>query len=103
MMLISKTAQDAFPSSNIGYVLKNLGVKNIVFVGGHTGGCLGRTAASAQKAGYNILCIKDATFDARESARLPNLERTGYDYVVTTDQFLELIRSWIDSKNQEKD
>ena len=92
--VIAKTAQDAFPSSNIDYVLKNLGIKNIVFIGGHTGGCLGRTSKSAKKRGYRMLCVKDATFDARESTRMPNLEACNYDYVVTTAEFLKLVNQY---------
>ena len=85
--VIAKTAQDAFPSSNLEYVLRNLAIRNIVFVGGHTGGCLGRTAASAQRLGFKMLCVQDATFDARQSARIPNLLKTGYDYLLTTEEF----------------
>jgi nicotinamidase-related amidase len=90
--VIPKTAQDAFISSNIGFVLRNLGVKNIVFVGGHTGACLGKTAKHARELGYKTVCVEDATFDARESARIPNIEAYGYDYVVTTEEFLALFR-----------
>ncbi len=88
--VLPKTAQDAFRSSNLEFVLRNLGVQNIVFVGGHTGACLGKSAASAKKLGFRILCVEDATFDARESSRLPNLLATGYDYVVTADEFVRL-------------
>ena len=88
--VLPKTAQDAFRSSNLEFVLKNLGVHNVVFVGGHTGACLGKTAASAKRLGFRILCVEDATFDARESGRLSNLRATGYDYVVTTDEFVRL-------------
>jgi len=42
--VLAKTGQDAFASSNLGYLLANLGVKSIVLVGGHAGACLGRTA-----------------------------------------------------------
>ncbi len=86
--VLPKSAQDAFTSSNIHFVLQNLGVKHIVFIGGHTGACLGKTATSAKKLGYEILCVEDATVDARESARLKNIKETGYDYVVSTADFL---------------
>jgi nicotinamidase-related amidase len=33
--VIPKMAQDAFTSSNLLYVLKNLGVETIIFIGGH--------------------------------------------------------------------
>jgi nicotinamidase-related amidase len=86
--VIAKTAQDAFPSSCFPYVLQNLGITNIIFVGGHTGGCLGGTARSAKNAGYTMLCVEDATFDARESRRLPNLRASNFDYVVSAEQLL---------------
>ena len=87
-----KTAQDAFLSCNIGFLLENLEIKNIVFVGGHTnpGGCLGQTGRSAHKRGYKILCVEDATFDAGESTRKKGIEWVPFDYVVTTEQFLKL-------------
>jgi len=89
--VIAKTAQDAFTSSNIDYVLKNLGAKNIVFIGGHTGGCLGRTSLSAKKRGYKMLCVEDACFDARRASRIARIEAVGYDHIVTTAEFLKLV------------
>lgn len=90
--VLPKTAQDAFSSSNLGYILENLAVRNIVFVGGHTnpGGCLGKTARSACERGYTILCIEDATFDAGESTRKPGIASVPFDYVMTTRDFLRL-------------
>jgi len=91
--VIPKSAQDAFVSSNLKNVLRNLGVENIVFIGGHTGACLGKTAASAKRLGFRMLCVEDATFDARQSSRRPWIDQTGYDYVVTTDEFLALLQA----------
>lgn len=91
--VIPKSAQDAFASSNILNVLRNLGVKNIVFIGGHTGACLGRTAASAKRLGFRMVCIDDATFDARQSTRREFIDQTGYDYVITTAQLEQIART----------
>ncbi len=92
--VLPKSAQDAFTSCNIEFVLRNLGVKNIVFVGGHTnsGGCLGKSARSANRLGYTTLCIKDATNNARESSREKDIEETGYAYVITTAEFLDVVK-----------
>ena len=90
--VIPKTSQDAFPSSNIGYVLQNLNIKNIVFVGGHTGACLGKSAKSAIRLGYKTLCVKDATWDAFTSTHMENLNATGYHYIMTTSDFEKFIR-----------
>lgn len=88
--VIAKTDQDAFTSSNIHFVLQNLGVKRIVFVGGHTAGCLGQSAKHAKRLGYETLCVADATYDAAESRRPEGIRDSGYNHVVTTDSFLEV-------------
>lgn len=88
--VLAKAAQDAFCSSNIDFVLRNLGIRRIVFVGGHTGACLGKTAKSAKRLGYTTLCVRDATTNARESSRENDIQETGYDYILTTEAFLEL-------------
>ena len=92
--VLPKSAQDAFPSCNIGYLLENLEARNIVFVGGHTnpGGCLGQTAKSARERGYTILCIEDATFDAGESTRIPGIAAVPFHYVMKTQEFAELAK-----------
>lgn len=92
--VLPKAAQDAFSSCNIDFVLRNLKVKNIIFVGGHTnaGGCLGKTARSAKKRGYKTLCIQDATFNAFESTREQDIKKTGYSHVMTTDEFLNVVK-----------
>lgn len=90
--VLPKSGQDAFSSSNIGFLLTNLNVRNIVFIGGHTEACLGRTAKSAKERGFKTLCVSDATFNARESTRLKGIEQSNYDFVVTTDEFVQLVR-----------
>ena len=88
--VLPKAAQDAFASSNLDYMLRNLQCKRIVFIGGHTNACLGKTAGSARARGYETLCVEDATFAACESWRLKHIVGH-YDYVVTTAQLLALI------------
>jgi nicotinamidase-related amidase len=90
--VVAKSGQDAFSSSNIRNLLVNLGAKHLIMIGGHTGACLGRTAASARREGYELLCVQDATFDARQSTRLRWIEETKYHYVVGTDEFV----AWLD-------
>ena len=90
--VLAKTAQDAFTSCNVGFVLENLEAKHLVFVGGHTnpGGCLGQTAKSARAKGYTILCIEDATYDAGEITRIPGIAAVPFDYVLDTATFVAL-------------
>ena len=91
--VIPKSGQDAFTSSNLKYVLTNLGVTDLVLIGGHTGACLGKTARSAKRLGFRTLCVEDATFDARQSTRMRWINETGYDYVVTTEEFLKWVQA----------
>jgi len=93
--VLPKSGQDAFASSNLGFVLQNLGGKNIVFVGGHTGACLGKTAASAKRLGYNVLVVQDATFNATQSDRVRCINEVGYDYVVMTPEFVKVVHGTI--------
>lgn len=90
--VLPKAAQDAFGSCNLEFLLRNLQIENIVFVGGHTGACLGKTAKSAIRRGYTTLCIEDATNNARESTREKEIEETGYAYVLSTNEFVELAK-----------
>jgi nicotinamidase-related amidase len=89
--VISKTAMDAFPSSNLDHMLRNLEIRNIVSVGGNTGACHGMTVRSARERGYRVMVVEDATVDATQSQRMKNIERYGYDYLVDTKTFLGLV------------
>jgi len=91
--VLPKTGQDAFGSSNLGFVLTNLNVRNLVFVGGHTEACLGKTARTAHQRGFRTLCVEDATFNARESTRRKGIAEAQFDSVITAAQFEHLVRS----------
>jgi nicotinamidase-related amidase len=83
--VLAKTGQDAFWSCNLRFVLQNLGVERLVFVGGHTEACLGKTAKSAKWLGYGTLCVSDATNNARESTRLKGLAEARFDVVASAE------------------
>ncbi len=91
--VLAKTDHDAFVSSNIDFVLRNLGVKNIVFIGGHTDACLGKTSIAAKERGYRTLCVEDATFAGLMPLWRSGLLNSRYDYIVTTEEFLKLAGS----------
>ncbi len=91
--VLPKTSQDAFASSTLHFVLANLRVRNLIFVGGHTEACLSKTALSAKRLGYRTLCIEDATSNARESSRFHGILASEFDYVVTTETLLHALHS----------
>jgi nicotinamidase-related amidase len=89
--VIAKTAQDSFIGTPLHFMLRNLGVKNLVLIGGHTGACLGKTSKSARSLGYRTLCVADATNNAFESNRIAKILECGYDYILETAALESLI------------
>jgi nicotinamidase-related amidase len=89
--VLAKTAQDAFIGTPLHFMLRNLGVKNLILIGGHTGACLGKTSKSAKRLGYRTLCVDDATNNAFESNRIAKILECGYDYIVETMALESLI------------
>jgi nicotinamidase-related amidase len=87
--VIPKTSQDAFASSTLHFVLANLGIRNVIFAGGHTEACLNKTAVTAKRIGYRTLCVEDATSNARESSRFHGILASEFDYVVSSDTLLQ--------------
>ncbi len=96
--VLAKTAQDAFRATPLEFMLRNLRVRNLVFVGGHTGACLGKTARTARELGYGTLCVEDATSNAFESNRIERLLAFGFDWIVRTAAF----EAWMAAEGREQ-
>ena len=88
-IILAKSGQDAFTSCNIDFVLKNLGARNLFFVGGHTNGCLYKTGSSAVARGYFTICVEDATWDFCMSHRLSGIASVDFDVVCKTEDVLK--------------
>jgi nicotinamidase-related amidase len=82
--VLAKTAQDAFSGTPLHFMLRNLGVRNLILIGGHTGACLGKTSKTAKSLGYTTLCVEDATNNAFESNRIARMLECGYDFILET-------------------
>lgn len=89
--VLGKTAQDSFVATPLEFMLRNLKTTNLIFIGGHTGGCLGKTSITAKKLGFNTLCVADATFNAFESNRIKKIMECGYDFIVKTERFMSVL------------
>jgi len=92
--VINKTAHDGFISSNIDFILKNLGVKNLFFCGGHTNCCVRFTAASAIKKGYNSILVEDACIDLLTKLHKEGVESVQYKEIVTTQLVLKALENF---------
>lgn len=60
-LVFDKTTGSVFNSTTIHYVLGNLGIANLVFVGMMTGGCVESSVRDAKDLGYGAIMVSDAT------------------------------------------
>jgi nicotinamidase-related amidase len=60
-IVITKTCGGAFNGSNIEYVLRNLGIQNLIIVGVVTSGCVEVAVRDAADRGFQVLLIEEAT------------------------------------------
>ena len=89
-IVISKTEMDAFISSDIAGILKRIGRKTLLLIGGHTRGCLGETAKSAIAAGFRCIAVRDATYDVSIRRWPIGLAEVPYHGVIDTKDVLRL-------------
>ncbi len=59
-IIINKTASGVFSSTNLHYVLKNLGIESLFIVGVYTNECVETTVRDACDLGYLVTVIDDA-------------------------------------------
>jgi nicotinamidase-related amidase len=59
-MVFDKTTGSVFNSTNIHYVLRNVGIETLVMVGVMTSGCVESAARDAKDLGYHVIVVEDA-------------------------------------------
>lgn len=59
-MLIPKTSSGVFNSTNIDYLLRNLGIRQLIVCGCLTDQCVDMTVRDAADRGYSVTCVTDA-------------------------------------------
>lgn len=94
-IVINKTASGVFSSTNLNYVLSNMGINALYVVGVYTNECVETTIRDACDLGYLVTLVEDAcTTVTRElhEASLATL-RDRYARVLTTDEAIEEITS----------
>ncbi len=88
-IVLPKTSSSVFISTNIDYVLRNLGVRSLMIAGGLTDQCVDSAVRDACDLGYLVTCVTDAcatlTQDRHDWALRNN---SGYCRQRTTDQIV---------------
>ena len=91
---LKKTSSGVFNSTNIDYLLRNLGCQFLVIVGFLTDQCVDMAVRDGADKGYHVICIADACA-TRTQQRHENalMAFGGYCRIMTTDQFIDEIQS----------
>jgi nicotinamidase-related amidase len=58
-LVFNKTAGSVFLSTNISYVLRNMGIRNLVIVGVVTTGCVHTAVTDAADLGFHVILVED--------------------------------------------
>ena len=92
-LIFNKTAGSVFLSTNIGYVLRNMGISNLVVVGVVTTGCVHTAVTDAADLGFHVVLVEDGC-----AALVPEMHwssirilRDVYAKIMTTQDVLDRI------------
>jgi nicotinamidase-related amidase len=88
-IVIPKTSSSIFNSTNIDYVLRNLGVEDLLVTGFLTDQCIDHTVKDGADRGYYVTCISDGCMaNTWERHRAALAMFSGYCRTMTTAEWL---------------
>ncbi|MCA9134388.1 MAG: cysteine hydrolase [Planctomycetales bacterium] len=99
-IIINKTASGVFSSTNLHYVLKNMGIESLFVVGVYTNECVETTVRDACDLGYLVTMIDDACATVTpelHDASLATL-RDRYARILTLDKALATIQQLVPAR-----
>ena len=95
-IVINKSASGVFPATNFDRLLRNIGIRTLVFTGTSTSGCIQSAVYDALDLGYEVVLVADACADATsesQAAAVASFAGTGV-HVTTTADLLERAGGW---------
>ncbi|MGM8366560.1 cysteine hydrolase family protein [Virgibacillus sp. W0181] len=84
-IVLSKTASGVFGTTNIDYILKNLGIKNVIVTGVLTNECVENCVRSAADHGYDVYIPEETVGALTEELHEYSLTTLGNAYATVTD------------------
>jgi nicotinamidase-related amidase len=69
IVIEGKRGLDAFPSTNLDFILRSKGIQNVVLAGFLTNCCVESTMRSAYERGFNVVTLKDCTATLSQEAQ----------------------------------
>ncbi|CAN7387926.1 cysteine hydrolase [Rhizobium sp. LjRoot30] len=93
-IMIPKTSSGVFNSTNIDYLLKNLGIKYLIITGIMTDQCVDMAVRDAADRGYLVTCVTDACATATPERHDGALKAFGgYCWLADTDTVIERLKA----------
>jgi len=91
-IVLPKTSSSVFNSTNLDYLLRNMGIEDVFVVGYCTDQCIDHAVKDGADRGYYMTCVHDACeaeTEARHAAALQCFK--GYCRMLSTDEVLDLV------------
>jgi ureidoacrylate peracid hydrolase len=91
-IILPKTSSSVFISTNIDYLLRNLGVRSLIIVGCLTDQCVDSAVRDACDLGYLVTVVTDACVTLTMERHVSSLRNNkGYCRQITTEEAVEEI------------
>jgi nicotinamidase-related amidase len=93
IMIEGKRGLDAFPSTNLDFILRSKGIDTVVLAGFLTNCCVESTMRSAYERGFDVITLKDCTAAlSQEEQTMALAHNFGmFSHPLNHDEFLKLI------------
>ena len=91
-LVLPKTSSSVFNSTNLDYLLRNIGIEDLFVTGYLTDQCIDHTVKDGADRGYYMTCVHDACAaetEARHAAALQCFQ--GYCRMLSAEEVLELL------------
>lgn len=93
-IVFPKTSSGVFNSTNIDYVLRNLGIETLIICGFLTDQCVDMAIRNAADRGYYVICVADACAAYADERHKNALNAFGgYCRIMNTDDIIEILKS----------
>jgi len=91
-IVLPKTSSSVFNSTNLDYLLRNMGIEDVFVAGYLTDQCIDHAVKDGADRGYYMTCVHDACAAQTEARHAAALECfKGYCRTLSTDETLDLI------------
>ena len=101
-IVINKTASGVFSSTNLHYVLNNLGITSLYIVGVYTNECVETTVRAACDLGYLVTMVDDCCATQTPELHEASIKtlRDRYSRIVTAEEAMSEIEKYVEMKTR---